>query len=251
MSISIPATLAGNGLNAITAAIKALYGVANDVNAFLDEHVEAMKASDHPTISRTGRVIEAAKYGFGIGYAVPIAIIATGQLLLGNTLTAVTTVATAATLTNPVAMTCASVGAIYYGWGALSDVERDEFLEKLSTGLGIGVELIRSIIRFVIEKISALLSKENLDEIKAYISAAAEKFGRTLGDVTKTISDQIKDTVDVVVKKSGEAMEKTKGVAAGAYRATVDTAEKAAHNLAEKFEKSGAKADPKKIEDKR
>jgi hypothetical protein len=29
-------------------------------------------------------------------------------------------------------MTCAAIGAIYYGWGALSDVERDEILEKLS-----------------------------------------------------------------------------------------------------------------------
>lgn len=43
---------------------------------------------------------------------------------------------------NPLVMTCAAVGAIYYGWGALSEQERTETLEKLSNGLNVGVELI-------------------------------------------------------------------------------------------------------------
>ena len=34
-----------------------------------------------------------------------------------------------------IAMTCAAIGAIYYGWSALSDVEREEMLDKLSKGL--------------------------------------------------------------------------------------------------------------------
>jgi hypothetical protein len=77
--------LRGLGLSAIAVAIKALYGVGPDINGYIDKHIEDMKGSDKLTVSRTGRVIGAAKTGFGIGYVTPGAIIATGQLLLGNT----------------------------------------------------------------------------------------------------------------------------------------------------------------------
>ena len=67
----------------IAAAIRRLYGVGPSFNAFLDEHIKSMKKSENTTISRTGRVIEAAKHGFGIGYVVPVVIIALGQFILG------------------------------------------------------------------------------------------------------------------------------------------------------------------------
>ena len=113
VAAAIPMAGAGLGLSAIAQAIKALYGMAVEINDFLDKHIEEMKGSDNPTISRTGRVLEMAKYGFGIGYISSVTIIAVGQLLLGNTLGAVTTVASAAVLSNPIAMTCAAIGAIY------------------------------------------------------------------------------------------------------------------------------------------
>ena len=68
------------------------------INEFVDQHIADLKQSDNSTMASTGRVLEAVKFGFGLGYMSSIAIIATGQLLLGNTLTAVGTVAAGVTL---------------------------------------------------------------------------------------------------------------------------------------------------------
>lgn len=199
----------GLALSAMAKAIQALYGVASDLNEYLDQHIKDMKGSDNPTIARTGRILEMAKLGFGLGYITPVIIISVGQLLLGNTLAAITTVATAATLTNPIAMTCAAIGAIYYGWSALSDVEREEMLNKLSKGLDVGIELIKSVVRFVVEKTKELLSSKNIEEIKKFIESAAAVFGKTLSDVTHKIGDVVGDTFNIFKKKSASAMEAT------------------------------------------
>jgi uncharacterized protein YaaW (UPF0174 family) len=178
-------------------AIQSLYGMAVGINEYLDKHIEDMKGSDNPTISRTGRVLGMAKLGFGIGYITPVVIISVGQFLLGNTLAAVTTVATAATLTNPVAMTCAAIGAIYYGWSALSDVERNQILGKLSEGLEVGVELIKSMVRFVTDMMNEFSNSQNFKEIKIYIGSAAQLFGKTLAEVTHKTIDRFGKIVDV------------------------------------------------------
>ncbi len=235
------APVAGLALTGIAEAVKSLYGVVEEINAFIDKHIEEMKNSENSTISRTGKVIEGAKYGFGIGYLVPIAIIAAGQFLLGNTLTAVSTLATAATLTNPVAMTCAAVGAIYYGWGALSDLERQEILEKLSRGLEVGVELIKSVIGFVINRTKEFLSSENILELKRYVGSAAEAFGRTLSDVTGNIADKIKGAYAVVARTSNDALDKTKRLSADAYTVATNTAQKVVGAVKGKFDKPDQK----------
>ena len=188
--------------SAMVAGIKTLYGISKDINEYLDEHIEQMKLSENPTISRTGRIFEMAKYGFGMGYITSVVVIAVGQLILGNGLAAITTVATAATLTNPIAMTCAAVGAIYYGWGALSDQEKNEMLEKLSHGLNIGIEMIRSVIRFLIDKTKEIWTSDNLVEIKKNISTAAAVFGKTLGDVTHKLVDKVADGLDTIKSTS-------------------------------------------------
>jgi hypothetical protein len=224
----------GVAASAMVTAIRALYGIAYGINDFLDKHIGDMKGSDNPTIARTGRVLEAAKFGFGMGYISSVVIIAAGQMLLGNTLAAIGTAMTAATLTNPIAMTCAAIGAVYYGWNALSDRERNEMLERLSRGLTIGVELVKSVVRFVIEKTNELLSPKNIEEIKKYIGSAAAVFGRTLGDVTHRISDVVADTFDVVKEKAGKAVDRTIEVAAEGYRGVSDGAEQAADLIREK-----------------
>lgn len=152
VAAAIPMAGAGLGLSAIAQAIKALYGMAVEINDFLDKHIEEMKGSDNPTISRTGRVLEMAKYGFGIGYISSVTIIAVGQLLLGNTLGAVTTVASAAvcpTLSPRHALL--SEPSITVGGLCLMS-EHLRVLEKLSKGLEIGIELIKALINFVIDK---------------------------------------------------------------------------------------------------
>jgi hypothetical protein len=204
VAAAIPLAGAGMVLSAMAQAIQALYGMAVDINEYLDKHIEDMKGSENPTVSRSGRVLELAKLGFGIGYITPVIVISVGQLLLGNTLAAMATVATAATLSNPVAMTCAAIGAIYYGWGALSDVERDEMLEKLSKGLEVGRALISSIVDFIVDKTKEFLSSKNFEEMKQYITNAASVFGRTLSDVTHTVTDIVVDSLHAVGKKTGE-----------------------------------------------
>jgi len=214
-----------------------------DVNEYLNKHIEEMTKSENPTIARSGKVIEMAKLEFGIGYITPMVIIATGQLLLGNTLAAMGTVAAAATVPTPIAMTCAAIGAIYYGWGALSDAERNEILEKISKGLEAGIELIKSIVRFVTDKTKELLSSKNMEEIKKFVESAAAVFGKTLGDVTHKFADVVGDTFNVVKKKSGKAMEITSDIASCAYRSVSETASDAYQTVSETAEKA-AEANP-------
>lgn len=226
-------------LSAMAVAIQTLYGIADEFNQYLDKHIEEMKLSQNPTVSRSGRVLEMAKFGFGVGFITPIVVIAVGQLLLGNPLAAITTVVTAPA--NPIAMTCAAIGAIYYGWGALSDKEREEILDRLSTGLEVGIEFIRSVVRFVIDKTKDVLSSKNIEEFKKYIQEAAAEFGKTVADVTRKFSDRVQETVDVIVKKSGEVAEKTGTALSDAYSAVVDTATAGAKRTGEALTRSGPK----------
>jgi hypothetical protein len=180
-------------LNPIAAAIKGLYGIATDINAYMDEHIAGMKADPSRTISRTGHVLEAAKKGFGLGYVSSTAIIAAGQWMLGFKADTGFTIATAGTLTNPYVMTAAALGALLYGYQALNESERTALHENIGKGLETGVELIKSIIRFAIDTAKQLLSKENREEMKKYIREAAALFGRTLGDVTGKLADKLSD----------------------------------------------------------
>lgn len=238
---TIPLAGAALTVSPIAAAIAALYGMGNKINEYLDRHIQDMKGSENPTVSRTGAVLEMAKFGFGVGYLTSVVVISVGQYLLGNTLTAVTTVATAATVTNPVAMTCAAVGAVYYGWGALSDAERNTILDNLSKGLDIGIEFVKAIIAFVIDTTKKLLSSKNFEEMKGYISSAASVFGKTLSDVTHKLSDVVNDTFDVFRKKSNEAIDNTIDLASDAYATVKDSAGKAADGTKETFEKLTSK----------
>jgi hypothetical protein len=201
--------LAGVALSAMGAAIAALYGVASDLNDFIDRHIDDMKASSNATVEKTGRILEMAKFGFGLGYLSSVTIMAVGQLLLGNTLSAVSTVATAAALSNPIAMTCAAVGAIVYGWHALSDAERTDLLDKLAHGLEIGVQLIQSVVGFVVQTAKDLFDSKLLKDFKAYIADKAGLFGRNLSDVTHLAVDSIADAAAAVKKRAQEAANAT------------------------------------------
>ena len=184
--------------NPIVDAIKALYGVATTVNAFIDEHIAKLKAHENETINATGRVLENAKAGFGIGYITPLILTATGQLLLGNQLNASAILASGMTLSNPLAMTCGAIGAIYYGWQALSEEEKNAILARLTAAFEVGVELIKSMISFVISSLGSILSKEKLAEFKNFVASAAENFGKTLADITRDIKDKFFHVMDWV-----------------------------------------------------
>ncbi|CAM5797795.1 hypothetical protein [Rhizobacter fulvus] len=208
-----PGSLNNLAFAPIVTAIKALYGIATDVNAFIDKHIEEMKASANPTVSRTGRVLEMAKLGFGLAYVSSVTIIAVGQFLLGNTLAALSTMATAATLSNPIAMACAAIGAIVYGWTALSDQERNDILAQLSSGLEIGIQLIKSIIAFVIAQTKEMFDSKFTKDLKAFISDQAALFGRSLSDVTHLTVDMISDAGLAIKRHANIALEETRSVA--------------------------------------
>lgn len=187
--------------NPIVAALAAMYGFAKAINEGIDELLEKMKQSENSTVSRTASIIEGAKYGFGIGYITPVVIIAVGQLILGNTLAAAATVGSAAVLSNPIAMTCGAIGAIYYGWQALTEDEKNAILSRLMEAFQVGAELIKAMISFVLMRTKELLSAENLAEVKRFITEAASVFGKTLSDVTKAIKDTVVDTYESVSTK--------------------------------------------------
>lgn len=187
--------------NPIVAAIVALYGFAKTIDEGIDELLDKMKKSENSTISRTASIIEGAKYGFGIGYVTPIVIIAAGQLILGNPMAAAATVAGAAVMTNPIAMTCGAIGAIYYGWQALSEDDKNAILSRLMKAFEVGAELIKAMIAFVLVRTKELLSAENLAEVKRFITEAANAFGHTLSDVTKAVKDTVVDTYETVTTK--------------------------------------------------
>lgn len=196
-------------LGPVAAVVAGLYGIASDINRHINDHIAAMKESSNPTIAKTGQILDGAKYGFGLGYISSVTIIALGQYLLGNTLAAVSTVASAAALSNPIAMTCAAVGAILYGWHALSDGERNEILDKLARGLEIGVELIKAIIGFVIQTANRLFGNQLLKDFKVYIADKAALFGRSLSDVTRLTVDVVSDAASTVKKRAGAALTST------------------------------------------
>jgi hypothetical protein len=235
-------------LNPVVDALRSLYGVVTDFAGYLGGLVEEMKKSENSTISRTGMLLEAAKYGFGIGYITSVVVIALGQLILGNPLSAITTVATAAVGSNPIAMTCAALGAIYYGWSALSDEERDAVIHKLGAGLDIGIELIKSIAAFVVAKAKDLLSPEKRLEVKRSISDAARLFGRTLADVTGSIAgrvigvassvkDSAVDAAGMIRNTAGDAADAIKGTASETAESVKNTAADVADSI-----KDGAKS---------
>lgn len=203
-------------LSAMASAIAGLYGIATDINDYLNRHIEDMKSSNNPTVSKAGRVLEMAKYGFGLGYLSSVTVIAVGQLLLGTTLAAVGTLATAATLSNPIAMTCAAFGAILYGWGALDEQDKNDILDRLSKGLEIGVELIKSVIAFVITTAKDVLDAKLIKDLKNYIADKAALFGRSLSDVTHLTADVISDAAASVMKHTQVAIAETGRMAGGA-----------------------------------
>ncbi|WP_427913902.1 hypothetical protein ACPWT1_02795 [Ramlibacter sp. MMS24-I3-19] len=175
----------------LTDALRAIYGTASALNEFMNSHIAALKASDDATISRTGDLLAEAKSGFMIGYVTPVAVIAVGQLLLGNPLTAAVSAVTMAV--SPVAITCAAVGAIWMGWRALKPSEQARILETVKAGLGLSIAVVTSVIEFVAKQAHALFGKPQIAVLREMVRAEAANFGRSLAQVTGSAVDAMLD----------------------------------------------------------
>jgi hypothetical protein len=227
--------------------VKSLYKVSSDLNRFVNSHLKTMMASDNPTTERSGRVLASAKEGFQLGYVTPVIIIAAGQLLLGNPLSAAATMGTAVVASNPVAMTCAALGAIYFGYSALNENEKEAMLLKLHNGLGVGLELVRSIVSFTIGKLNEFLNSENFAEIKGLVKDAAALFGKHLGDITRAVVDRVADSFELVKQTSGKAAVSATNFAAGGIghitRGSVKAAETARNGISSAYDGIAHKKD--------
>lgn len=190
--------------NPIVSAISALYRVGTNINDFLDEHIDDLKKNPNATVRATGNVLDGAKAGFGLGYMSSLVIIAAGQIILGNPLAALGTAATGALMINPIAMTCGAVGAVYYGWRALSEDERNAILSRITEAFQIGVELIKAIVGFLVTTLASLLSSESMEEFKKMIAEVASGFGKSLSDITHSMKDRFIDAASAVASVMGK-----------------------------------------------
>lgn len=191
-------------VNPIVSAISALYRTGENVNEFLDRHIDDLKRNASATVRATGNVLDGAKAGFGLGYMTSLVIIAVGQIILGNPLGVLTTVATGVTMTNPIAMTCGAVGAVFYGWKALSEDERNVIVNRITEAFQIGVELIKAMVNFLLNTLGNLLSSENLEEFKKLVAEVAEGFGKSLSDITHSVKDRLADAASAVASVMGK-----------------------------------------------
>jgi hypothetical protein len=193
-TVAVP--IAKFALTSMAKAVMLIDGAAGTVNAFVDEHIDLLKGSSDPSISKVGSVLEGAKKGLLLGYAAPVVLIATGQLLLGHPFLAGGTVLTAATLTNPIAATCAAIGAIWFGWKALNNTEQEALLEKLSKGFELAIDVIRSVIEFALGQLKSMLSSKELKKLQDGLIEFARKLGRSLYAITGKLKDLLYSTVD-------------------------------------------------------
>ncbi len=180
-------------------ALAQVYGF-DSPGAFLLSHIETLRQSENALANRCGAVLEAAHSGFQIGSETSLVVIGLGRTVLGG---GAAPVAGAALLTNPVALTCAAIGAIHYGWNALSEEERSAILDQVSKAFSVGREVVRSLADFVLRTIKALLSQENIAELKRVVSQGASAFGRRIGDITHSISDRSRDLYDRTSSRLG------------------------------------------------
>jgi hypothetical protein len=72
---------------------------------------------------------------------------------------------------------------------------------------GIGVELIKAIINFVITKTKVLMSSDALADIKVLVQESAKKFGKTLSEITRNLKDKVFDTAEYVKDKAEDMSE--------------------------------------------
>lgn len=198
------------GKNIMVDAIRALYQVPDGISDFIDRHIDEMKRNASATVRATGSVLEGAKFGFGVGYVAPLVLISVGQLILGNTLAAVMTVGTGLLLSNPIAMTCGATGAIFYGWKALSDDERNSIVARIAEVFEIGVEFIKAVVGYLLSTLRSLVSSEVVAEYRRFVTETASGFGRSFADISRSMKDRLAETASTVADVVGKTADRTK-----------------------------------------
>lgn len=184
-------------------SLSQLYGFTVEAARFAVSHIDTLKAVDNAIANRCGQLLEAANEGFGLGSETALVLIGVGQHLIGNPLTAAA--AGGAAAANPVVMTCAAIGAIHYGWNAMSQEERDILLKAVGSAFRVGVEFIRSLATFAFDMIKALMSAENIAELKKMVANVAASFGTRLSEITHALADRLVEGSTYAASVAGSA----------------------------------------------
>jgi hypothetical protein len=236
---NIPQAADAQPLSGMMLALATLYDARGNFADFFDNHLSELSRSSNETARRAGELLSEVKTGFSTGQdagrRAASSLIAVGQFILGNPLMppniqpasklAAGAIMVAAPITvNVMGMTCGAIGAIIYGWSALTPEEREAIFQKVSDGLEIGIELLRSIIRFVLERTKSLFSTENLQDIKEFLAKAAVAFGTSLGEITGKLSDRIADNFGAAVLTSTEFVRAVSERSSDGFEAVKSTA---------------------------
>ena len=118
-------------LKLAASAASTVGSAALQANDSFDSMIDRLKSSENITINRIGRVIEGTKFGFLLGYVTPSILTAAGVCLTTGDLSLAVAGGIEA-FTNPVSGVCAAVGAVYFGWQALSDQNVTRFFSRLA-----------------------------------------------------------------------------------------------------------------------
>lgn len=183
----------------------ATYGTPEQLDDFFAGHLKTMRDAERATVRRAGQVLTETFNGYGIGYRAPAGLIAMGQIILGNLLIDVMVPFAPVFLSNSLAMTCGALGAVYYGYQALTPEEKDALVAKVAAGFDIGRQLVRDMARFAIGLFAKLLDGEQLAELKNWLKEAAHSVGRHSSDITRNLSDRIADGLAVAAEGSRHA----------------------------------------------
>lgn len=154
-------------------------------SGFVDRHIEALETSENEVMARTGYVLKRASEGYGLGYKVPLALIAMGRSMLGIDFA----VATPFIASNPVAFTCAAAGAVYYGYAALSEGERAQLHAEVAEAFQFGMELVKGLADFFITTMRSVFDADLLKQLKECLAEAAAVTGKSLYQITGSIKD--------------------------------------------------------------
>lgn len=179
----IPRVLAPYGVNATSVTAQ---------HEFVNEHIAQLVSSENEVIARTGYVLARASEGFGLGHRVPLSLIAMGQKMLGIDLT----VPTAFLASNPAAFTAAAIGAVYWGYQALDDKEKEQLHSLIADAFEFGVELVKTLAEFCIKTLKSLLDSEAFAELRKYVAEAATALGSSLYEVTGRIYDRVTEVAN-------------------------------------------------------
>lgn len=79
-------------------------------------------------------------------------------------------------------------------------------LDKLSRGLEVGIELIKSIIQYILNGIASVVTSNNVKLLKEYIEKEAV-LGRTLYDITRSATDKVIATLNHTVTTAHSVIE--------------------------------------------